>query len=341
LQLKAYVIRRLALAVLVIFGVLSITFVITRVLPSNPAQLYVGPRATAHQIDMINAKFGFDKPLWEQYLIHMKNMVVGNWGDSLRNKTPVLSAIGRFLPQTAELVIVALSISVIIGVSLGALTAHKKGGWADHTSRLFSTAGVSIPAFWIALMLQVLVVKVFANALPVGGISDILVADAHPIHRITGSALFDSFFTGNWTAFADTVRHIILPALALAAFPAGVVMRMTRSAMLEALGNDYIRMERAMGVPERLIIVKYAMKNALAPVLTVIGLMFAYMLTSTFFIELIFAWPGLGLYATTAILSDDFPVIVGVTFVSATAYVVVNLVVDVALAWLDPRVTLN
>ena len=336
----AYVVRRIALAVLVLFGVATITFLMVRIVPSDPAAVYVGSNARPEQIAQARRDLGLDKPLYVQYGIYMKNMVKGDWGDSLRTKRPVLNDIMHFLPTSLELIITALVVATIVGVIFGVTTAHRKGTWIDLVMRVFSTGGVSIPAFWLALMLQIAFFRVL-HLLPVAGQSDIFVAQAHPITAITGMPVVDALITGNWPAFTDSARHLVLPMLCLAAYPMGVIMRMTRSSMLEAMGNDYIRMARALGVPPRTLLYKDALKNAFGPVLTVIGLTFAYSLTGTFFVELIFAWPGLGYYATTSILSMDYPAIMGVTIMVAAAYVLVNLAVDLAQAFLDPRIALS
>ena len=336
----AYVVRRITLAVLVLFGVATITFLMVRIVPSDPAAVYVGSNARPEQIAQARRDLGLNKPLYVQYGIYMKNLVKGDWGDSLRTKRPVLQDIMHFLPSSLELIIAALVVATIIGVILGVATAHRKGKWIDHVMRIFSTGGVSIPAFWLALMLQIVFFRIL-HLLPVAGESDIFVAQAHPITSLTGMPVVDALLTGNWLAFTDSARHLVLPMLCLAAYPMGVIMRMTRSSMLEAMGNDYIRMARAMGVPPRKLLFKDALKNAFGPVLTVIGLTFAYSLTGTFFVELIFAWPGLGQYATTSILSMDYPAIMGVTIMVAAAYVLVNLAVDLAQAFLDPRIALS
>jgi peptide/nickel transport system permease protein len=338
-RLWAYLVRRLALAVLVLIGVATITFLIVRIVPSDPAAVYVGAQARPEQIAEARQILGLDRPLYVQYAYYMRDLVSGDWGESLRTKRPVLGDLLHFLPASLELILAALVLATIAGIVLGVTTAHLKGGWIDNVMRLFSVGGVSVPAFWLALMLQILFFRVL-HLLPVAGQSDIAVAQTYPIASVTGMAVVDSFLSGNWPAFTDSVRHLILPMLALAAYPTGVIMRMTRSSMIEAMGFDYIRMARAMGVPPRRLLYKAALKNALGPVLTVIGLTFAYSLTGTFFIELIFAWPGLGQYATTSILSLDYPAIMGVTVMVAAVYVIVNLIVDVAQAFVDPRIAL-
>lgn len=337
---RTYVIRRLALVVLVLFGVATLTFMIVRILPSEPAAVYLGPRPTPEQIARVNKELGLDRPLIVQYGVYMKNLVTGQWGSSLRTKRPVLTDIFHFMPLTLQLVLLSLVFSTVVGVSLGCVTAYLRGKRTDHVMRLFATAGVALPAFFVALLLQVLFFRIL-HLLPVATSGDIPVTLAHPIQTVTGLPLVDSLITGNSAAFWDNVKHTILPVLALTAYPTGVVMRMTRSSMLETLEQDYVRMERAMGIPSRVIILKYGLKNAMAPILTVIGLMFAYSLTGTFFIELVFSWPGLGMYATMSLLGLDYPAIMGVTVLVAFVYVVINLIVDLVLARVDPRIVLE
>ena len=340
MTIRAYVVRRLALTIFVLLGIATITFVMARVVPSNVAATYVGANARPAQIAQATKILGLDKPLPEQYLIYMKGLVTGDWGNSLRTKRPVLNDIVHFFPATLELVIAALIVATLFGIILGVTTAHMRGSWLDHVMRLFSTGGVSIASFWLALMLQILFFRML-HLLPVAGQTSITVAQAHPINNITGMQVLDALITGNWVAFWDAGRHFILPVVTLAAYPMGVITRMTRSSMLEAMGLDYIRMARAMGVPPRTLLYKAALKNALGPVFTVIGLTFANALTGTFFVELIFAWPGLGYYATTSILGADYPAIVGVTVMIAFVYVIANLIVDLAQAVIDPRIALR
>ena len=215
-----------------------------------------------------------------------------------------------------------------------------KGRWIDHVTRVFAIGGVSLPSFFLAIVLQILFFRAL-GLLPVSGELDIAVAQSHPVTQITGMTAVDALITGNFVAFFNAMEHLILPALTLAAFSAGVITRMTRSAMLETMGQDHIRMAKAMGVPTRTVVGRLALKNAMAPVLTVIGLKFAYLMVGTFFVERIFALPGLGTYATTSMLSLDYPAIMGVTLLLAFIYVAVNLIVDMIIAKLDPRVVLS
>jgi ABC-type dipeptide/oligopeptide/nickel transport system permease component len=339
-SVRAYLVRRFALLLLVLVGVSVITFLLVRVVPSDPAAIYAGPRARAPQIAEARRILGLDRPLYEQYGIYVRDLVQGDWGTSIRTRRPVLNDILRFLPYSLQLIGVSLLISIVVGVSLGALTAHMKGRWIDHVTRVFAIGGVSLPSFFLAIVLQIIFFRAL-GLLPVSGELDIAVAQAHPVTQITGMTAVDALITGNFVAFFNAMEHLILPALTLAAFSAGVITRMTRSAMLETMGQDHIRMAKAMGVPTRVVVLRLALKNAMAPVLTVIGLEFAYLLVGTFFVERIFALPGLGTYATTSMLSLDYPAIMGVTLLLAFIYVAVNLVIDMVIAKLDPRVVLS
>ena len=346
MTIRVYLVRRLALMVLVMFGVATITFLISHVIPSNPALIYVPQHLHADQIKLILHQLGFDRPLYVQYGIYMKDLVTGHWGSSLISRTPVLTGIGNYLPATLELIIIAMTIATIVGVLFGVTSAHMKGRWIDLVLRMFSTAGVSVPVFWLAIMLQLLFVQILhhhdgSGWLPVSGQADIFVNQAHPVHAITHMYAVDALITGNWHAFWDAFQHLIMPVLALAAYPIGVFTRITRGSMLEAMGLDYVRMAKAMGMPTRKLLFKAALKNAMGPVLTLMGLNFAYALVGTFFIEWIFAWAGFGLYTTTAILNLDYPVIIGVTVMMSAVYVVVNLIVDMIQVRIDPRITLS
>jgi ABC-type dipeptide/oligopeptide/nickel transport system permease component len=325
---------------LVLVGITLITFLLVRVVPADPAATYAGAHARPDQIAAARHTLGLDRPLYVQYGIYVRDLLRGDWGTSLRTRRPVLGDIVGFLPYSIELILFSLVISVTLGVSLGALTAHMKGRWIDHVTRIFAIGGVSLPAFFLAVVMQIVFFRIL-GLLPVSGDMDIAVAQTYPVAHITGMTVVDALVSGNFVAFFNAMEHLILPALTLAAFSTGVITRMTRSAMLESMEADYIRMAKAMGVPTRFIVLRYALKNALAPVLTVIGLEFAYLLVGTFFVERIFALPGLGTYATTSMLSLDYPAIMGITILLALIYVAVNLVIDLAIAKLDPRVVLS
>lgn len=335
-----FLIRRTFLGIIVLFGVLTITFIVTRVIPSEPAARWIGPRATAEQIAQARIELGLDQPLIVQYITYLKGLFVGDWGVSITSHQPVLTEIITFLPASLELIFGGIILAIIIGIPLGVLTAIYKERWVDHLARGFSIGGVSIPAFWLAMILQFIFYQQL-GWLPLAGRVDTEVSLLSPIDTITGFLLVDSLIQGNWEFFSSALKHSILPILTMAAFPLGVVTRMTRSSMLEVIGEEYIRVSKAYGISKLHLIFKYALKNALGPTTTALGLTFAYALTSTFLIESVFNWPGLGLYTSNAILSADYPVIMGITIFVTASYLIINLIVDVILAILDPRIKVN
>ncbi len=230
-------------------------------------------------------------------------------------------------------------IAIIVGISLGVISAHRQGRPVDYFVRVVSIIGVSLPAFWLGLLLQILFFRNL-DIMPLAGRFDNDLRFSSPVADISGFLLFDSAITGNWVALVDVSWHLILPAITLAAYPMGLIARMTRGTMLEVLSQDYIRTAQAYGLRERFIVYVYALKNALGPTLTVIGLTMAVALTGTFFVEIIFNWPGLGQFAVRSLLSLDYPAIMGITLFGAIIYVVVNLIVDLLQAWIDPRISL-
>jgi ABC-type dipeptide/oligopeptide/nickel transport system permease component len=334
-----FIARRLAGSAAVLLGLSLITFALARLVPSNPAAVYIGPKARPEEIARVAHQLGLDQPLPIQYLVYMRSMLTGDWGISIGSKQPVLDEILARLPATLELIFAAMVIAIPFGLLLGILSARWQRRPPDAVVRIGSIVGVSLPAFWLGLLLQVLFFRSL-HLLPLTGrvSSDLRFTSA--IADITGIYLVDSAITGNWTAFIDVTWHLILPAITLAAYPMGLIARMTRAAMLEALGQDYVRAARAAGIRERLITWRLALKNALIPVTTVIGLVLAYSLTGTFFVEVVFNWPGLGTFAVKALLNLDYPAIMGITLFGAMAYVVINLLVDLTQSWLDPRTRL-
>ena len=331
--------RRVGTALLVLLGVSVVTFTLARVVPSDPAALYIGPHARPDEIARITEQLGLNQPLPVQYAVYLGSVLRGDWGDSISSKLPVLSEVGQRVPASLELLISAMLLAVVVGTLLGVLSARWRGRPPDALVRLVSIAGVSLPAFWLGLLLQVLFFRQL-HWLPLSGRFDTDLRFIAPITHVTGFYLFDSAVTGNWTAFTDVARHLVLPAVTLAAYPIGLIARMTRASMLEALAQDYVRTARAFGLSERAVHYRLALRNALPPTLTVIGLTLAYSLTGTFFVEIVYNWPGLGQFAVHSLLSVDYPAIMGITLLGAVGYVAINLAVDILQAWLDPRVRL-
>lgn len=335
-----YVLRRLSLSVLVLVGVTVITFLAARVIPADPAARWVGPHATAEQIERARQELGLDRPLVVQYADYVGGLVRGDWGVSVVTHQPVLDDLLAYLPPTLELVVASTLIALVLGVPLGVLGARYRDRLPDHLSRLVAIAGVSMPTFWLAMLLQLVF---FRNLgwLPLQGRLDTTFQLLYPEPAITGSYVLDGLLIGDWALVAEAGRHLILPAVALAAYPIGLVMRMVRSSVSEVLSEDHIRTARALGVAEGVVLFRYALKPALGPVLTVVGLSMGYSLTGAFLVEAVFGWPGLGRYAATALVAGDYPAIMGVAILVATAYVILNLVVDLLQAWLDPRIALR
>lgn len=337
-KMRYYVARRLLLSLIVLFGVSVITFTIARVIPSEPAAMWIGFRATKEQIEKTRIQLGLDKPLYVQYYRYMLSLLQGDWGVSIRTHAPVLQDIATFLPASLELILTGLVIALVVGIPLGVISAARKNTPADHGARLLAIAGVSIPTFWLGMMFQLVFFRIFA-VLPVAERLDPSIELTFT--RVTGFYLLDAVITGNLPAFQSAATHIILPALTLAAYPLGLATRMIRATMMEVMSEDYIRTSRAYGIPERVVRYSYALKNAVGPTITVLPLTFAYALVETFLIESVFRWPGLGRYASIAIISADYPAIIGVTILIAIIYIVLNLAADLIHAYLDPRIQLR
>jgi len=340
MQKLEFFIRRILTSLLVLVGVSIITFSLARVVPSNPAALYIGPRARQEDIDRVTIELGLDKPLPVQYFRYMGAVLHGDFGNSIATKRPVSQEIGDRFPATLELLFTAMFIAIIIGIPLGVLSAQWQGKPVDVAVRAGSIFGVSMPAFWLGLLLQILF---FRNLgwLPLSGRVDSDLRFTNPIEVITNFYLIDTVLTHNWYAFKDVLIHLILPSITLAAYPIGLIARMTRAAMIEVMGQDYIRAAQAYGLPKRFITYVLALKNAISPTLTVIGLTVAYSLTGAFFVEVIFNWPGLGLFTVHSLLNIDYPAIMGITLFGATGYIFINLTVDLLQAGIDPRISLH
>ncbi len=334
--MRSFIAKRIFLGILVLFGVVLITFVLTRVIPSNPAAQWVGHRATAEQIQAARVELGLDKPLYVQLGKYLADLLKGDLGRSLRSHQPVARELKAYLPATVELVFLSTIVAMFIGIPLGVASARRKDHLVDHISRFFSVGAVSLPTFWVGMFLQLIFYR-WLELLPLGDQLSMGIKLTRDIPHITGFLLFDSLITGDFVVFRDALAHIILPGITIALYPIGLVARMTRSALLEILDEDYIRAARSYGLPEKTVLWSYALKNSLGPTATVVALSIGYTLVNTFLVEAIFSWPGIGSYIASAVIGLDYPAIMGVTIFSACAYVVLNLVADIIIA-LDPRV---
>jgi ABC-type dipeptide/oligopeptide/nickel transport system permease component len=340
MQKLEFFLRRLGTSLFVLIGVSVITFFLARVVPSDPAALYIGPKARAEDIERVRKQLGLDRPLPVQYAIYMGELLHGDLGTSIATKRTVVKELSERLPATLELLFSGMFLAALIGIPLGVLSARAQGQLLDFGIRTLSIVGVSMPAFFLGLIFQIVFFRNL-EILPLAGQVDSDLRFTAPLTPITHFILLDSILTANWVTLKDALFHLILPSLTLAAYPIGLIARMTRAAMLEVLGQDYIRTARAYGTKERIIVYLYALKNAISPTLTVLGLTFAFALTGTFFVEIIFNWPGLGLFTVRSLLALDYPAIMGVTLFGASGYVLINLIVDLLQAWVDPRISLQ
>jgi peptide/nickel transport system permease protein len=332
--------NRLSSAFLVLLGTSFITFTLARVIPNDPALAYIGPKATAAEAAKLRITLGLDQPIPVQYVKYLFQTLQGNWGYSLSTKQSVLQEITSRLPATLELITFAMGFALLLGVTLGVYAAKYRGRFQDSVIRILAIAGVSMPAFWLGLLLQML----FAGRLtwfPATGEFDIELKYDHPITKITGFPIFDSIITGNYHATLNGLHHMILPALTLSAYSFGLLSRMARANLLEVMSQDHVKVARAYGLSERLIFFKLALRNALPPIVTVTGLSSAYLITGTFFVEQVYNWPGIGSFAVNSLLSIDYPAIMGITLLAAIGYLLINFIVDIIQSKLDPRVWLQ
>jgi peptide/nickel transport system permease protein len=337
--LVRFVARRLAALLLLLVGITAVTFLLTQLVPSNAVATNLGEQAAADPAAVAAFKhhYGLDKPLPQRYLLYLDHVVHGDLGQSSLTHAAVTHDLGQFIPATAELAIYSVMFAAIVGVFFGIVAALRRNRPADHVLRVGSLAGISMPTFWIALVaLYVGFYKL--NWFPGAGRLD---PGVDPPKSITGLYTVDALLQGDLGLFGTAFHHLMLPALVLAAFNVSLLTRFTRSAVLEVLGADYIRSARAKGLPNRIVVVRYILRAALPSVITVLGLVFANVLTGAVLVEKIFSWPGIGQYAYEAAVNLDVPAIAGVSMFVAVVYVTVNFVVDVLYAVIDPRIRLT
>jgi peptide/nickel transport system permease protein len=336
MNLQRYILRRLLFVVPTLLGITLLSFVLSHAVPADPVAANLGDQAASDPsiVAAFRHRWGLDRPLYEQYGIYLWHVVHGDLGISITTRQPVALDLRQRLPATIELAVAAMLISLVVGVPLGLLAAARRESAFDRATRVVSLAGVSMPIFWLGLV----AILIFYTRLGWAPAPGRLSADLQPPPFVTGFLVLDALLAGRPAVAVDALRHLALPAVVLSSYSLGVITRMTRGSMLETLGDDYVRTARAKGLPERAVILRHAARNALIPVVTVIGLSFGGLLSGAVITETVFAWPGLGLYAFSSATSLDFPAIMGVGLVVATVYLVVNLLVDVAYALLDPRI---
>ena len=331
-----YVISRLvATAVMALLSTL-VVFLIASQVPGDPVMAVLGDMAASNPVIVAEyrAKWGLDLPLWQQYWIFVTKLFPGDLGISITTNRPVLADIAQYAPATIELGTIAFVLSVAIGVPFGILAAVYRDSWVDHAARFISLIGVSSPSFWLAFVM----LTVFYGALQIAPGPGRLDPIDFPPPTVTGFYLIDTILAGDWNLLHTAAAHLVLPSIVLCAATLGLITRTTRASMLEVLGQDYVRVARAKGLKERAIIVGHALPNALIPVVTLGGLAYANLLTGTIMTETIFSWPGLGRYTFRSAVGLDLPAIMGMTLVFAIVYLIINFLVDLSYAILDPRV---
>ena len=330
--------RRLILAVPGLVGVVVVTFVLNRALPGDPAAFFAGPAATRQAIEEIRVRLGLDRSLPEQFVVYVRDLARGDLGRSLTTGQPVVNDLLARLPASLELTLASLALAVAIALPLGMLAATRPGSAFDHVARVVTTAGVSLPIFFTGLVL----VYVFYYLLgwapaPLGRLDTF----ATPPPQLTGFFLVDAALARDAATFAAAARQLALPAVTLGLFAMAPLARMTRAAMLGVLGSDFVRTARASGLAPRTVLVTYALRNALLPVVTLLGMIFSFLLGANVLVEKVFAWPGIGSYALEALIASDYAPVQGFVLTMATLYLLVNLAIDIAYGLIDPRVRID
>ena len=314
-----------------LLGLLAITFTISHIIPADPIAFIAGDNASAEQIAALKVKFEVDKPIPVQLWNYVAGVVQGDFGVSLYTQRPIADDLASRLPATLELAFVSILLSAVIGVPLGVLAAVNRNSWLDHVLRIFTVSGLAIAAFWLAILFQLLFAMEW-GATPLQGRIDGWGPDT-----VTGFFLIDSIWTGDWEAFRSAAHHMVLPAVTLA-FPAmATVMRFTRAGVLDAINSNYVDYQNAMGVPRRVVVWRYVLRNALIGTVTQLGLIFGNLIANAVVVEAVFDWPGLGLYAVNSILQSDYNAIMGFTLIMGAVFIIANLLVDIVHGLIDPR----
>jgi peptide/nickel transport system permease protein len=331
--LSQYIARRLLSLIPVLLGVSIVVFSLIRMIPGDPVIIMLGERARVEDIERVREEMGFNRPIHVQYVEWMGRVVRGDLGNSIINRTPVMAELRNRLAATVEMIVAGMFLGVIIGISVGIISALKRNTWIDVTAMFGALVGVSMPIYWLALIL------IYALAVnnPIFPPSARL--DVHlDVVRRTNFMLIDTLLMGDWKLFRNALWHLVLPAVVLSTVIMPILARLTRASMLEVLQQDYIRTAQAKGLRSRIVVVRHALKNALLPIVTVLGLQLGGLLGGALLTETIFSWPGMGLWTYRAIQSRDYPIVQGAVLASATIYVFVNLLVDISYAYLDPRI---
>ncbi|HIM32890.1 MAG TPA: ABC transporter permease, partial [Candidatus Poseidoniales archaeon] len=342
MKLWQYVLRRLAFTIPVMLGVTLITFSLSNLM-GDPVAPYVTEKSTPEQIEELRKLHNLDKSLPVRYFTYINNLLHGEWGYSQTINQPVSDAIVMKFAATLELSLLAFAVAVLTALPLGIFSSVRHNRWEDHWIRLFALFGSAVPIFWFALILKYFLAFQWGDAtqLPLGYRYDFILWDSDPIEQRTGLLLVDALLAGSWIHFKDALMHMLLPATTLAYASMATTIRLMRGSMLDVLEQDYVRTARAKGLPEHKVVVNHAARNAMIPTVTLLGLAFGGLLNGSVLTETVWQWPGLGLWAITAMRNLDTAAILGYTLFAGMLYVLANLVVDVAYAWLDPRVELS
>jgi peptide/nickel transport system permease protein len=332
------ILKRTLIALPSLIGVIIVTFLLTRALPGDPAAYFAGPAATTEAIEQIRVKLGLDKPLIVQFGNYVADLARGDLGTSLTTGQPVATDIRTRLPASAELTLLGLIVSMLVAVPLGILAATNPGSLIDHLCRVVATAGVSLPVFFTGLILVYVFYYLLGIApAPLGRLDTFL----SPPPQVTGFYLIDSLIAGDGEVFVASVKQLVLPVLTLAIFSLAPIARMTRASMLAVLASDFVRTARASGLSPKTVIVTYAFRNAMIPVVTTLGMVFSFLLGANVLVEKVFAWPGIGSYAVEALVASDFAPLQGFVLTMAVMYVVLNLLIDILYGVIDPRVRIE
>ncbi|MBI4279585.1 MAG: ABC transporter permease [Armatimonadetes bacterium] len=330
----AHIARRLLWSCAVVLGVITITFLLSRVIPADPAQLAAGLDAGPEQVAKIRTMMGLDRPLPVQFLFYLRAIAHGDLGQSIQTRAPVSTDLRAFFPATLELSLWVMLLYVVLGIPLGVVAATRAGSPFDVLTRGLAVGGAAIPVFWAGIMLQILFYRVLGWLPAVGRIDSFVT----PPPAVTGSLVLDSLLAGNFAALWSAAAHLVLPVLTLVIGRLPVALRLTRVAMVDVLSRDYVRTARAKGLPERRVLTRHALRNALLPVITMVGLQFGWLLGGTVVTETVFSWPGIGQYMVKSILTLDFNAIMGGTILLSVCFVLINLGVDILYSLLDPRI---
>jgi peptide/nickel transport system permease protein len=331
-----YVSRRLFHLVLILFGVSVLVFLMLRMIPGDPAQLLLGEYANPEELACLRSQLGLDKSYLTQYWIYIRNILHGDFGNSVRTGAPIMGEIGVRLVATLELSLAAMIIATVIGIAAGVISAVKQYSVFDYGSMFLALIGVSMPIFWLGLMLIYVLAVKFPILPMMGRIS--MGLEAPPI---TGLVLVDTLAAGNFSGFWDGLQHLVLPSFTLATIPMAIIARITRSSMLEVLNKDYVRTARAKGMEEAVVILRHALRNAFLPVVTVLGLNLGLLLGGAVLTETIFSWPGLGRYVVDSLMGRDYAAVQGCILIFAVLMALINVAVDIVYVFLDPRIRVS